>query len=77
MPIAYCFFPKTNQLVLEDIDHLFEGGGVTRGVFRAKGGRTVMPGQHRRQTDRPGLESEKDWRRQGSEGEVVRVENAV
>jgi hypothetical protein len=36
-----------------------------------------MPGQHRRQTDRPGLESGKDWRRQGSEGEVVRVENAV
>jgi hypothetical protein len=43
MPIAYCFFPKTNQLVLEDIDHLFEGGGVTGGVFRAKGGRTVIP----------------------------------
>jgi hypothetical protein len=38
MPIAYDFFPKTNQLVFEDIDHLFEGGGVTGGVFRAKGG---------------------------------------
>jgi hypothetical protein len=48
VPIVYCFFPETNQLKLEDIDHLFERGGVTGGVFRAKGGRTVEPGFHER-----------------------------
>jgi hypothetical protein len=34
---VYCFFPETNQLNLEDVDHLFEKGGVTGGVFKAKG----------------------------------------
>jgi Sugar (and other) transporter len=43
VPIVYCFFPETNQLKLEDIDHLFEGGGV----FRAKGW-TVEPEHHER-----------------------------
>jgi hypothetical protein len=31
---------------LEDIDHLFEKGGITGGVLKAKGGRTVEPGYH-------------------------------
>lgn len=48
VPIVYCFFPETGQLKLEDIDHLFEGGGITGGVFNAKGGRTVEPGYHER-----------------------------
>lgn len=34
------------QLQLENIDHLFEKGAVTGGVFSAKGGRTVEPGMH-------------------------------
>jgi len=37
-----------NQLKLEDIDHLFEQRGITGGVFRAKGGRTVEPGYSER-----------------------------
>lgn len=31
---------------MEDIDHIFEKGGITGGVFTAKGGRTVVPHQH-------------------------------
>ncbi len=30
-------FPQTNRLKLEDIDHLFEGGGITGVVLKAKG----------------------------------------
>lgn len=37
VPIVYIFFPETNQLELEDIDHLFDQGGVTGGVFRSRG----------------------------------------
>lgn len=47
IPIVYCFFPETNQLQLEDLDHLFEKGGITGGVWGAKGGRTVEGGHHR------------------------------
>jgi hypothetical protein len=36
VPIVFSF-PETNQLELDDIDHLFERGGVTDCVFRAKG----------------------------------------
>ena len=46
VPIVYAFFPETAGLRLEDIDHLFEKGGITGGVLSAKGGRTVMPGYH-------------------------------
>ena len=46
VPIVYCFFPETAQLELEDVDHLFEAGGITGGVFKAKGGRTVERGSH-------------------------------
>lgn len=41
VPIVYAFFPETSGLALEDIDHLFDTGGITGGVFTAKGGRTV------------------------------------
>ena len=46
----YSFFPETNQLQLEDIDHLFENGAgdITGGVFGSKGGRTVEAGYHAR-----------------------------
>jgi len=47
VPIVYCFFPETNGLELEDVDYLFEAGGITGGVLKAKGGRTVMPGHGR------------------------------
>jgi hypothetical protein len=47
LPVVYCFFRRANQLRLEDIDHLFEEGGTTGGVFRGKGRVTVEPGWHR------------------------------
>ena len=46
VPIIYCFFPETNGLELEDIDHLFDKGGITGGVWESKGGRTVEHGGH-------------------------------
>lgn len=46
IPIVYAFFPETANLQLEDIDHLFDKGGITGGVLKAKGGRTVEPGHH-------------------------------
>jgi len=58
VPIVYCFFPETNQLNLEDIDHLFEAGGITGGVFKAKGGRTVEPGYHQSHPNTEGIEKE-------------------
>ncbi|KAI9729311.1 MAG: hypothetical protein M1834_006982 [Cirrosporium novae-zelandiae] len=44
--ITYIFFPETTGLELEDIDHLFEKGGITGGVLTSKGGRTVRSHQH-------------------------------
>jgi len=67
---VYCFFPETNQLNLEDVDHLFEKGGVTGGVFQAKGGRTVEPGAHVRDVE---IMDEKLSR----EGNAVQVEETV
>lgn len=49
VPIVYFFFPETNQLELEDIDHLFDKGGITGGVFQSKGGRTVERRAHARE----------------------------
>ena len=37
----YAFFPETKGLELEDIDHIFEKGGLTGGVWGSPGGRTV------------------------------------
>ncbi|THH09748.1 hypothetical protein EW146_g8601 [Bondarzewia mesenterica] len=41
VPIVYAFFPETKGLELEDVDHIFEKGGITGGVWSSKGGRTV------------------------------------
>jgi hypothetical protein len=71
VPIVYCFFPETNQLMLEDIDHLFEAGGVTGGVFKAKGGRTVEPGYHARVPNMEGVV------KLGMVGESVEIEKTV
>lgn len=46
----FCFFPETNQLELEDVDHLFEAGGVTGGVLRSRG-KTVQRRHHERHVD--------------------------
>ncbi|KAG5724101.1 hypothetical protein E4T56_gene14610, partial [Termitomyces sp. T112] len=46
VPLVYCFFPETHSLELEDIDAIFEKGGLTGGVWGSPGGRTVQ----RRQT---------------------------
>ncbi|TDL25436.1 general substrate transporter [Rickenella mellea] len=48
VPIVYVFFPETKGLELEDIDHLFEKGGITGGVWGSPGGRTV---ERRRRRD--------------------------
>lgn len=37
IPIIYCFYPETKGLELEDIDHIFEKPGITRGVFSSRG----------------------------------------
>lgn len=31
VPLVYAFFPETKGLELEDIDHIFENGGITGG----------------------------------------------
>jgi hypothetical protein len=38
VPTVYFFFPETANMRLEDVDHLFEAGGITGGVL-TKGGR--------------------------------------
>lgn len=55
VPIVYCFFPETNQLELEDIDHLFEKGGITGGVFTSKG-KPVTRGFHQSHPNLSGIE---------------------
>jgi sugar porter (SP) family MFS transporter len=52
IPIIYLFFPETMGLELEDIDHIFDKGGITGGVLGAKGGKTV-----RRSVDKDRAES--------------------
>jgi len=46
VPIVYAFFPETNGLELEDVDHLFDKGGITGGVWTSKGGKTVRRREH-------------------------------
>lgn len=59
VPLVYAFFPETNGLELEDIDHLFDKGGITGGVWTSKGGRTVEHGFHDEQVGLDRRPSEK------------------
>lgn len=60
VPLVYVFFPETKGLELEDIDHIFEKGGITGGVWgaRKRGGVTVE--RNRTRKDLEVLENEKD-----------------
>ena len=49
--LVYCFFPETRGLELEDIDHIFEKGGITGGVWSSPGGRTVEPQRIRKDVE--------------------------
>ncbi|KAK7685453.1 hypothetical protein QCA50_011316 [Cerrena zonata] len=42
VPLVYAFFPETKGLELEDVDHIFDKGGITGGVWSSPGGRTVQ-----------------------------------
>jgi hypothetical protein len=44
--MVFFFFPETKGLELEDVDHLFERGGITGGVWETRGF-PVLPGHHR------------------------------
>lgn len=57
--LVYCFFPETRNLELEDIDHIFEKGGITGGVWSSPGGRTVEPQRIRKDVEEV-LEREAD-----------------
>ncbi|RFU30784.1 hypothetical protein B7463_g5557, partial [Scytalidium lignicola] len=63
VPIVYCFFPETNQLELEDIDHLFEKGGITGGVFKSRG-KTVERNYHTTHPKLEGIEKNIDMEMQ-------------
>ncbi|TFY74237.1 hypothetical protein EWM64_g9775 [Hericium alpestre] len=51
IPLIYAFFPETKGLELEDVDHIFEKGGITGGVWSAPGGRTVIRHRARRHVE--------------------------
>lgn len=40
------FFPETHSLELEEIDAIFEKGGITGGVWGSPGGRTIERDHH-------------------------------
>lgn len=39
IPVIYMFFPETSNMSLEDVDFLFEKGGITGGVWAYTRGR--------------------------------------
>jgi hypothetical protein len=39
IPVIYLFFPETSNMSLEDVDFLFEKGGITGGVWAYTRGR--------------------------------------
>ena len=57
IPMVYFFFPETSGLELEDVDYLFERGGITGGVFETRG-RPVQPGYHRTVQNTEGVEKQ-------------------
>lgn len=74
VPIVYTFFPETNGLELEDVDHLFEKGGLTGGVWTSKGGRTVRRREHMDQLEEGGLDGSMRGSKDIREDTMVKVE---
>lgn len=71
---SYIFFPETANLSLEDVDHLFEKGGITGGVWGAPGGRTVIAHSDRL-AGANATKSERDEEKaDGAGGQVKHVE---
>lgn len=60
VPLVYAFFPETKGLELEDIDHIFEKGGITGGVWEARKNGGVTVERNRTRRDLEVLENEKD-----------------
>lgn len=60
VPLVYIFFPETKGLELEDVDHIFEKGGITGGVWSSPGGRTVERRRTARDVEVMQEEDEKD-----------------
>ncbi len=55
LPTVYFLFPETSGLELEDVDHLFERGGFTGGVFETRG-YSIRSGYHRTHPHIEGIE---------------------
>ncbi|KAI1785949.1 general substrate transporter [Ganoderma leucocontextum] len=82
VPLVYAFFPETKGLELEDVDHIFEKGGFTGGVWSSPGGRTVEPRRIARDVEerKPQGEGERqpdEKKGEGKEGGLadVRIED--
>ena len=71
VPLVYAFFPETKGLELEDVDHIFEKGGFTGGVWSSPGGRTVERRRITRDVE------EREGEEKGKAETDVRIEDSV
>ena len=69
VPLVYAFFPETKGLELEDVDHIFEKGGFTGGVWSSPGGRTVERKRIARDVEERKVKGEGEPEEEGEKGE--------